>query len=223
MEREVLDCGVMEELALDVGQTKRKFRDPIVTMEARHLQVCDSFEQEMKCMLLGDCQQFICKLNSQLHWSLLIAAKVRENRARQEDERKRQQREKEAQRQAREEAKQRERGEEMRRKQEAKRQEEMVQHEMLRLRREMEERRGLEQLVRHRYGILCWSGNIWNDPHIWLHLLQPPPPCDGFNGLMVTYWHVSLCWASTLTKTTVVEVTLWRIHEPFGRYHETSL
>uniref|UniRef100_A0A671W6S0 Coiled-coil domain containing 191 n=1 Tax=Sparus aurata TaxID=8175 RepID=A0A671W6S0_SPAAU len=39
MEREVLDCGVMEELALDVGQTKRKFRDPIVTMEARHLQV----------------------------------------------------------------------------------------------------------------------------------------------------------------------------------------
>ncbi|XP_036934665.1 coiled-coil domain-containing protein 191 isoform X1 [Acanthopagrus latus] len=113
MEREVLDCGVMEELALDVGQTKRKFRDPIVTMEARHLQ-------------------------------------VRENRARQEDERKRQQREKEAQRQAREEAKQRERGEEMRRKQEAKRQEEMVQHEMLRLRREMEERRGLEQLVRHR-------------------------------------------------------------------------
>ncbi|XP_073344994.1 coiled-coil domain-containing protein 191 [Pagrus major] len=113
MEREVLDCGVMEELALDVGQTKRKFRDPIVTMEARHLQ-------------------------------------VRENRARREAERKRQQREKEAQRQAREEARRRERGEEMRRKQEAKRQEEMVQQEMLRLRREMEERRGLEQLVRHR-------------------------------------------------------------------------
>ncbi|KAM9337595.1 coiled-coil domain-containing protein 191 [Symphorus nematophorus] len=39
MEQEVLDCGVMEELALDVGQTRKKFRDPIVTMEARHLQV----------------------------------------------------------------------------------------------------------------------------------------------------------------------------------------
>ncbi|XP_068615573.1 coiled-coil domain-containing protein 191-like [Brachionichthys hirsutus] len=39
MEREVFDCGVMEELALDVGQTKKKIRDPIVAMEARHLQV----------------------------------------------------------------------------------------------------------------------------------------------------------------------------------------
>lgn len=39
MEQEVLDSGVMEELALDVGQTRKKLRDPIVTMEARHLQV----------------------------------------------------------------------------------------------------------------------------------------------------------------------------------------
>ncbi|XP_051266401.1 coiled-coil domain-containing protein 191 [Dicentrarchus labrax] len=39
MEQEVLDSGVMEELALDVGQTRKKFRDPVVTMEARHLQV----------------------------------------------------------------------------------------------------------------------------------------------------------------------------------------
>ncbi|XP_074550074.1 coiled-coil domain-containing protein 191 isoform X2 [Halichoeres trimaculatus] len=39
MEQEVLDSGVVEELALDVGQTRKKFRDPIVTMEARHLQV----------------------------------------------------------------------------------------------------------------------------------------------------------------------------------------
>ncbi|KAE8279864.1 Coiled-coil domain-containing protein 191 [Larimichthys crocea] len=39
MEQEVLDSGVMEELALDVGQTRRKLRDPVVTMEARHLQV----------------------------------------------------------------------------------------------------------------------------------------------------------------------------------------
>ncbi|XP_070842090.1 coiled-coil domain-containing protein 191 [Chaetodon trifascialis] len=113
MERDVLDCGVMEELALDVGQTRRKFRDPIVTMEARHLQ-------------------------------------VRENRARREAERQRQQREREALRAAREEAKRREREEETRKKQEARRQEEIVQQEMVRLRREMEERRGLEQLVRQR-------------------------------------------------------------------------
>ncbi|XP_028424747.1 coiled-coil domain-containing protein 191 [Perca flavescens] len=39
MEQEVVDSGVMEELALDVGQTRKKFRDPTVTMEARHLQV----------------------------------------------------------------------------------------------------------------------------------------------------------------------------------------
>ncbi|XP_029313338.1 LOW QUALITY PROTEIN: coiled-coil domain-containing protein 191 [Cottoperca gobio] len=39
MEQEVLDSGVMEELALDVGQTRKKLRNPIVTMEARHLQV----------------------------------------------------------------------------------------------------------------------------------------------------------------------------------------
>lgn len=40
MEQEVLDSGMMEELALDVGQTRKKFRDPVVTMEARHKQVC---------------------------------------------------------------------------------------------------------------------------------------------------------------------------------------
>lgn len=39
MEREVLDCAAMEELALDVGQTRKKFPDPIITMEARHLHV----------------------------------------------------------------------------------------------------------------------------------------------------------------------------------------
>uniref|UniRef100_A0A3B4URV1 Coiled-coil domain containing 191 n=1 Tax=Seriola dumerili TaxID=41447 RepID=A0A3B4URV1_SERDU len=39
MEQEVLDSGMMEELALDVGQTRKKFRDPIITMEARHQQV----------------------------------------------------------------------------------------------------------------------------------------------------------------------------------------
>ncbi|KAM7369894.1 hypothetical protein PAMP_011182 [Pampus punctatissimus] len=39
MEQEVLDSGMMEELALDVGQTRKKFRDPIITMEVRHQQV----------------------------------------------------------------------------------------------------------------------------------------------------------------------------------------
>ena len=79
--------------------------------------------------------------------------KVRENRARREAERQRQQREREARRDAREEAKRREREQETRKKQEARRQEEMVQQEMVRLRHQMEERRGLEQLVRLRYGI----------------------------------------------------------------------
>ncbi|XP_068588435.1 coiled-coil domain-containing protein 191 [Cebidichthys violaceus] len=113
MEQEVLDSGVMEELALDVGQTRKKFRNPIVTMEARHLQ-------------------------------------VRENRARREAERQRQQREREARRDAREEAKRREREEETRKRQQACRQDEMVQQEMVTLRRQMEEKRGLEQLVRQR-------------------------------------------------------------------------
>uniref|UniRef100_A0A3Q3FZT7 Coiled-coil domain containing 191 n=1 Tax=Labrus bergylta TaxID=56723 RepID=A0A3Q3FZT7_9LABR len=92
MEREALDSEMMEELALDVGQTRKRFRDPIVTMEARHLQ-------------------------------------VRENRARRES---------------------REQEVERRKKQEVRRQEEMVQQEMLRLQRQREERRGLEQLVRQR-------------------------------------------------------------------------
>ncbi|KAI3354817.1 hypothetical protein L3Q82_004623 [Scortum barcoo] len=39
MEQEVLDSGLMEQLALDIGQTRKKFRNPIVSMEARHLQV----------------------------------------------------------------------------------------------------------------------------------------------------------------------------------------
>lgn len=47
MEREVFDCAVREELALDVGQTRKKFRDPIITMEARHLQVCDQSRSQI--------------------------------------------------------------------------------------------------------------------------------------------------------------------------------
>lgn len=107
-----------------------------------------------------------CVLNyTNCYW---LPLKVRENRARREAERERQQREREAQRGAREEAKRREQGEETRKKLEARRQEEMVQQEMVRLRRQMEERRGLEQLVRQRYGI---HSNHW--PLLeWF--LQPP-------------------------------------------------
>ncbi|XP_029979062.1 coiled-coil domain-containing protein 191 isoform X2 [Sphaeramia orbicularis] len=39
MKQEVLDSGMMEQLTLDVGQTTKKFRDPVTTMEARHQQV----------------------------------------------------------------------------------------------------------------------------------------------------------------------------------------
>ncbi|KAF3836536.1 hypothetical protein F7725_029094 [Dissostichus mawsoni] len=108
MEQELLDSEVMEELVLDVGQTRKKLRNPIISMEARQLQ-------------------------------------VRENRERREAERLRQQREGEALREARGEARRRERGEEARRRQ----QEEKLQQEMVRLRRQREERRGLEQLEGH--------------------------------------------------------------------------
>ncbi|XP_005722862.1 coiled-coil domain-containing protein 191 [Pundamilia nyererei] len=113
MEQELLDSRMMEDLALDAHQTRKRFRDPIVTMEARHQQ-------------------------------------VRENRAQREAERQRQQRERDVLRAAREEAKKREQEEQMRKRQEKRRQEEMVQQEMVRLRRQMEERRGLEQTVRRR-------------------------------------------------------------------------
>uniref|UniRef100_A0A3B4F8I1 Coiled-coil domain containing 191 n=1 Tax=Pundamilia nyererei TaxID=303518 RepID=A0A3B4F8I1_9CICH len=114
MEQELLDSRMMEDLALDAHQTRKRFRDPIVTMEARHQQ-------------------------------------VRENRAQREAERQRQQRERDVLRAAREEAKKREQEEQMRKRQEKRRQEEMVQQEMVRLRRQMEERRGLEQTCLQRH------------------------------------------------------------------------
>lgn len=80
--------------------------------------------------------------------------KVRENRAQREAERQRQQREREARRDAREEAKRRVQREETRKKTEVLRQEKMLQQEMVRLRREMDERRRVEQLVRQRYPLL---------------------------------------------------------------------
>lgn len=50
----MLDCAVMEEVALDDGQTRKKFRDPIITMEARHLQVCDQSESQILSMCMRD-------------------------------------------------------------------------------------------------------------------------------------------------------------------------
>lgn len=110
-----------------------------------------------------------------------LPLKVRENRALREAERQRQQGEREARRGTREEAKRREREEETRKKQQARRQEEMMQQEMVRLRRQMEERRGLEQLVRQRYGI--------HSNQIASHIVILPvsPSYGGLNGLMVTY------------------------------------
>uniref|UniRef100_A0A3Q4AH88 Uncharacterized protein n=1 Tax=Mola mola TaxID=94237 RepID=A0A3Q4AH88_MOLML len=108
MEREVLDCAAMEELALDVGQTRKKFPDPIITMEARHLHVRHQIMQR----------------------------RLRERDARQN---------------AKEEARGREQSDNMRKKKEALRQEKTLQQEMVRLRRQMQERRCREQLIRQRY------------------------------------------------------------------------
>lgn len=38
--REVLDTVMMEKLVLDDETTPKKFTDPVLTMEARHRQVC---------------------------------------------------------------------------------------------------------------------------------------------------------------------------------------
>ncbi|XP_012712866.2 coiled-coil domain-containing protein 191 isoform X1 [Fundulus heteroclitus] len=73
---------------------------------------------------------------------------VRENRARREAERQRKQREKEAQREAWKEAKRKEQEEERRKKQQVHREEEMVQQEMVRLRRLMEEKKSREHFAR---------------------------------------------------------------------------
>lgn len=39
MEREVLDSAMIEKLVLNEGQRRKTFIDPVITMEARHLQV----------------------------------------------------------------------------------------------------------------------------------------------------------------------------------------
>ncbi|XP_026794011.3 coiled-coil domain-containing protein 191 [Pangasianodon hypophthalmus] len=75
---------------------------------------------------------------------------VKERRAQRDAERERQRREQEAQREALEEAKRLEREEQRKRKQEAQRQEELLQKEVVRLRREMQEKKSMEQLARKR-------------------------------------------------------------------------
>lgn len=41
MEQELQDSGMIEELSLDDGEIQKKFRNPIISMEARHQQVFD--------------------------------------------------------------------------------------------------------------------------------------------------------------------------------------
>lgn len=38
---DVLDSAMMEELVLDKGQRRKKLIDPVITMDARHLQVSE--------------------------------------------------------------------------------------------------------------------------------------------------------------------------------------
>ena len=76
---------------------------------------------------------------------------MRETRARRDAERERLRRAQEARRAALEEARQREREAEARRREEARRGEALVQKEMGRLRRQMEEQKALEQRGRQKY------------------------------------------------------------------------
>lgn len=98
---------------------------------------------------------------------------VKERRLRRDAERERLLREQEVRREAREEAQRLEREEQRRRRQEAHRQEELLQQEILRLRREMEEKRSMEQLARKMYisqlfpsrdSLFTLSPNIVNQP-----------------------------------------------------------
>lgn len=73
---------------------------------------------------------------------------VKENRLKRDAERARERLEREVQREAREEAQRRVNEEERRHLQEERRKEELLQQEVVRLRREMEERRAVEQLAR---------------------------------------------------------------------------
>ncbi|XP_056307185.1 coiled-coil domain-containing protein 191 [Danio aesculapii] len=112
METEVLDFGMVENLKVDSDQSKKRWRDPSLTMEVRHKQ-------------------------------------VKENRIRREAEREKLRKEKEVLKEARQEVRQLEQEKQRKKRQEAQRQEELIQQEMIRLRREMEEKRNVEQLARN--------------------------------------------------------------------------
>ncbi|KAK7123764.1 hypothetical protein R3I93_022012 [Phoxinus phoxinus] len=112
MDTEVLDFGIMENLKGDSDQSKKKWRNPSITMEVRHKQ-------------------------------------VKESRMRRDAERDKLRKEKEVLKEAREEAWQLEQEKQRKKRQQAHRQEELIQQEMIRLRREMEEKRSVEQLARN--------------------------------------------------------------------------
>lgn len=76
---------------------------------------------------------------------------VKENRMHRDAERNKLRKEKEVLRGAREEAWQLEKEKQQKKRQEARRQEELIQQEMIRLRREMEEKRSVEQLAQNMY------------------------------------------------------------------------
>lgn len=114
MDTEVLDFGIMENLKVDSDLSKKKWRNPSITMEVRHKQ-------------------------------------VKESRMRRDAERDKLRKEKEVLRDARDEAWQLEQEKQRKKRQQARRQEELIQQEMIRLRREMEEKKSVEQLARNMY------------------------------------------------------------------------
>lgn len=86
---------------------------------------------------------------------------VKENRARRDAERDKMRKEKEVLREAREEAWRLEQGKQARKRQEACKQEEMIQQEMIRLRREMKEKRNVDLLARNMYNYnICTQPNL---------------------------------------------------------------
>ncbi|KAM9839704.1 coiled-coil domain-containing protein 191 [Aulostomus maculatus] len=81
MEREVLDSEKMEELVLDVGQTRKKFRDPILTMEARHQQV-----RENRARRDAERQEWLRQEEAQLEAKVDARRKVQEEEMRKKKE-----------------------------------------------------------------------------------------------------------------------------------------
>lgn len=70
MEQELLDSRMMEDLALDAHQTRKRFRDPIVTMEARHQQVVRI--KRCECWRFGCCCCDACRWANHLEWRVFV-------------------------------------------------------------------------------------------------------------------------------------------------------